>query len=48
MSVVAAVDCGTNTIKLLIAPVVGQSLPDVAVLEEAIGRIGDFLAGRRS
>ncbi|GAA0974978.1 pyridoxal phosphate-dependent aminotransferase [Nocardioides aquaticus] len=24
------------------------TLPDVAVLEEAIGRIGDFLAGRRS
>ncbi|GAA2142951.1 Ppx/GppA phosphatase family protein [Nocardioides koreensis] len=40
MTVVAAVDCGTNTIKLLIAPVVGQGLPDVVVRETRMVRLG--------
>ena len=39
MSVVAAIDCGTNTIKLLIADVVGQGL-DVRVRETRMVRLG--------
>lgn len=39
MSSVAAIDCGTNTIKLLIADVVGQDL-DVRVRETRMVRLG--------
>jgi exopolyphosphatase/guanosine-5'-triphosphate,3'-diphosphate pyrophosphatase len=40
VSVVAAIDCGTNTIKLLIAPVVGPGLLEVAVRETRMVRLG--------
>ncbi len=43
MSTVAAIDCGTNTIKLLIGDLVGQGLPVVAVREMRMVRLGQDL-----
>jgi exopolyphosphatase/guanosine-5'-triphosphate,3'-diphosphate pyrophosphatase len=43
VSTVAAIDCGTNTIKLLIGDLAGQSQPVVAVREMRMVRLGQDL-----
>jgi exopolyphosphatase/guanosine-5'-triphosphate,3'-diphosphate pyrophosphatase len=43
VSTVAAIDCGTNTIKLLIGDLVGQGQPVVAVREMRMVRLGQDL-----